>query len=257
MQPWHRAIYLRDLLRELVVRDFKVRYQRSLLGIGWSWVKPLSQLIVFLFLFGTVLPLAIPHYASYLFAGVLAWSWFGSAVAAAAKSITANPELVRRPGFPVRVLPVLVVMNDAIHFLLALPILLVVATWDTGFSGAPLAALPVVLIVQFLFTLSLSYWIAACHVRFRDTQDAVGVLLMMAFYITPVFYRAENLHAGYEMLNRFNPMAQIIGAYRAILIEHSAPDFPSLLAVVALSAVLMAVGMMIFDKLSASFVEDL
>ncbi len=257
MQAWQRTIYLRDLLRELIVRDFKVRYQRSLLGIGWSWLKPLAQLVVFLFLFGTVLPLDIPYYASFLFAGVLAWSWFGNAAAAAATSITANPELVRRPGFPVRLLPVLVVMNEAIHFVLALPILLAVVAWEVGAPAATLAVLPLVMIVQFVFTLSIAYGVAAAHVRFRDTQDAVGIILMVAFYLTPVFYEPTKLHASYALINRFNPMAVVINAYRDVLIARQWPDFAGLFAVLLLSGLLMAVCMWFFNRQSAGFVEEL
>ena len=143
-----RAVYFRDLLRELIVRDLKIRYQRSLLGIAWSWLKPLSQLAVFLFVFGTVMPISIEHYASYVFVGVLAWSWFGNSVSAAALSITGNPELVRRPGFPVLILPVLVVANEGIHFVLALPILLAVTIAQTGAPGPALFALPLVMLVQ-------------------------------------------------------------------------------------------------------------
>lgn len=257
MRAWRRTIYLRDLLRELIVRDFKVRYQRSFLGIGWSWLKPLAQLGVFLFLFGMVLPLDIPHYASFLFTGVLAWSWFSNSVLAAATSITANPELVRRPGFPLHILPVLVVMNEAIHFLLALPILFAVASWEVAPPALPLLALPLVMAVQFLFTLSLAYGVAAAHVRFRDTQDAVGILLMVAFYLTPVFYMPTRLDKSYEFINSLNPMAQTIDAYRAIIIGQEWPDFMSLLAVAALSGLLIALCLWFFNRQSASFVEEL
>ncbi len=257
MQVWRRTVYLRDLLRELIVRDFKVRYQRSLLGIGWSWLKPLAQLFVFLFLFGTVMPLDIPFYASFLFTGVLAWSWFSNSVLAAVTTITANPELVRRPGFPVRMLPVLVVMNEAIHFLLALPILVAVVAWECGAPNITLVALPLVMAVQFLFTLSLAYGVAAIHVRFRDTQDAVAIILMVAFYMTPVFYRPSSLHAGYELITLFNPVAQIIEAYRMMLIERAWPDFTSLLAVTGGSCLLLAFSIWLFNQLSASFVEEL
>jgi lipopolysaccharide transport system permease protein len=253
----HRLVHLRDLLSALVVRDLKVRYQRSLLGIAWSWLKPLSQLFVFLFVFGAVMPLSIPHYASYLFVGVLAWSWFGNSVVAAATAITGNPELVRRPGFPVTLLPVLVVMNEAIHFVLALPILIAVVWLDAGPAGATALALPLVMIVQFLFTLSLCYAVAASHVQFRDTQDAVSILIMVAFYLTPVFYQAKAFHSGYEVIQQLNPMSQIIAAYRTILIDHQAPAPMALLSVAAVSIVIMGASILFFQHQSATFVEEL
>jgi lipopolysaccharide transport system permease protein len=253
----HRARHLRDLMHELVVRDLKVRYQRSALGIAWSWLKPLAQLLVFLVVFGKLLPVNISHYASYLFVGVLAWSWFGNAVVAAAMAITGNPELVRRPGFPIHTLPVLVVMNEAIHFILALPILLAVTCWQAGLPGPAVLLLPMVMAVQFVFTLSLCYGVAAAHVRFRDTQDAIGVVIMVAFYLTPIFYRDDDVPARYQPFVQANPMAQIIDAYRAILIDHRVPDAFPLLSVFAFSVVVMAAGIWFFDRQRATFVEEL
>lgn len=257
MTSRRRMLYLHDLLRELIIRDLKIRYQRSMLGIAWSWLKPLSQLLVFLVVFGMFLPVSILHYASYVFTGVMAWSWFGNAVGAAATSITGNPELVRRPAFPIRILPVLVVLNEGIHFVLALPILLAVTIWQTGFPGPSLIALPLVMLIQFCFTLSLSYGVAASHVRFRDTQDAVGILVMVAFYLTPIFYQPTGLDKGYAAVLQFNPMTQVIGAYRAILMEHRWPAMGALLLVAAASAAIMAGCMWFFARQSETFVEEL
>jgi len=256
-QRVQKVAHLRDLLSELIVRDLKIRYQRSLLGIAWSWLKPLAQLLVLYFVFDYLMPMAVPNYATFLFAGVLAWNWFGSATVASASSITSSPELVRRPGFPTRILPALVVSNEAIHFVLALPILLVVAWWQTGFAGAALLALPIVVVVQFLFTLSLCYGIAASHVRFRDTQDAVGIVIMVAFYLTPVFYSPGQFASGFDALYLLNPMAQILGAYRAIVIEHSWPNAFSLLGVLACSGLIMFASLRLFEHESATFVEEL
>jgi dethiobiotin synthase len=108
-----QATYVRDLLRELVLRDLKIRYKRSYLGILWSLVTPLTQVLIFSFLFIRVLPLDIPNYTAFLFVGVLAWSWFATALNSSTGSVANNAGLVRRPGFPVAVLPVLSVATSA------------------------------------------------------------------------------------------------------------------------------------------------
>ena len=119
-----RLAYLRDLLREMVIRDMKLRYKRSVLGILWSLLNPLIQMLVFTFLSRGVLSLDIPNYPSFVFTGVLAWNWFQRALSLTAGAITGNRELIRRPGFPTAILPVATVATHLIHFLLALPILL-------------------------------------------------------------------------------------------------------------------------------------
>ena len=94
-----------DLLYELVARDLKLRYKRSVLGVAWSLLNPLMQLLVFAFVFGTVLPLGIPDYVIFLFTGILAWNWFHSSLLTATSTIVDNRDLVKRPGFPAAILP--------------------------------------------------------------------------------------------------------------------------------------------------------
>ncbi len=257
MQKAMHLPYWRDLLRELVARDLKMRYQRSVLGLGWSMLKPLSQLLIFSFVFTTILPLGIPHYTSFVFTGVLVWSWLASVLGAAATSITGSPELIRKPGFPVFLLPVLTVLSNGVHFLLALPILLVFAFVDTGFAGAPLLALIPVMLLQALFMLSISYFIAASHVYFRDTQHFVGILIMLGFYVTPVFYSPLQSGHDYAFLAQFNPMAGILTAYRAILIDHAWPSAATFLSLLALSLPLLAAGVALFNHVSTRFAEEL
>ena len=252
-----RFEHARDLLRELVMRDLKLRYKRSTLGIGWSLVNPLSQVLLFTFLFTKVLPLDIPNYTTFIFAGVLAWSWFSGALSSATNAIVGNRELVRRPHFPVAVLPVVTVVTNGIHYLLALPALLVVAIVERGSVGATVLAYPLIIAVQFCFTLGLAYLVAASHVRFRDTQHIVSVILMLAFYITPIFYRADHVPEEYRLIYDLNPMAAVLAAYRDVLIEGKWPDFNAMAIVLAISTALLALGYAIFDRASVRFAEEL
>src|SRR5690349_14967033 len=120
-----RLVYLWDLLSVLVGRDMKLRYKRSLLGLAWSLVNPLAQFLILNFVFHSILPLDIPNYTPFLFTGILAWNWFNTALMSATDAIVDNGDLIRRPGFPPAVLPLIAVTSNLIHFLLALPILIV------------------------------------------------------------------------------------------------------------------------------------
>src|SRR5581483_7648152 len=101
----HRLRYMRDLLWQLVGRDFKLRYKRSAFGVGWSLLVPLAQLAVFYLVFNQLVPLSIPHYTSFLFTGLLPWTWFHSSLTIGAATIVENRELVRQAGFPTAMLP--------------------------------------------------------------------------------------------------------------------------------------------------------
>jgi len=255
-QSWN-LIYLRDLLRELIGRDIKLRYKRSLLGIVWSLLNPLMQLLVLSLIFRIVLPLDIPNYNTFLFTGLLVWTWFQTSLFAATGAIVDNRDLILRPGFPAAILPVVTVATNFIHFLLALPILLVFLL----ISGIPwsdaMLALPFLFTVQFLFTLSLVFFIAPLHVRFRDTQYLLGIILLLGFYLSPIFYEASVIPQQYQLLYRLNPMVTLIEAYRSILMQGKYPGILNLLLLSLVSIALLWIGYAVFRRARSQFAEEL
>lgn len=257
MQAALRYQYWRDLLIELVARDLKVRYQRSLIGIGWSLTKPLMQLAVFSLVFGLILPLNIEHYTTFVFAGVLIWSWFSAAIGSATISISGSKELVRRPGFPVMLLPLLATIGQGVHFILALPLLVICAMIDVGNLGMPLLALPVMVLLQMLLTLGPAYFLAATHVYFRDTEHLVALVLSVAFYVTPVFYRPIQTSHDFAFLNVWNPMAWVLEGYRAILVHGQWPLLATMGKILVFGLVMLAAGLFCFARVSARFDEEL
>jgi lipopolysaccharide transport system permease protein len=263
IQPDHvqpvlrRVIHTRDLLRELVARDMKLRYKRSVLGIVWSLLNPLLQLLVFYFVFGLLLPLNIPHYPSFLFTGVLVWSWFQSSLMCATGAIVDNRELIRRPGFPIAILPTVTVTSHLVHFLIAIPILVICVVLDVGQITSAIFALPLVILLQFVLTLSLAYLIATFHVSFRDTQYLLGVLLQLLFFLTPIFYNLVAIPERFRSFLTLNPIVPLIEAYRDILIRGQWPSSTSLMGLAACSAGLLAIGYWVFTRASYHFVEEL
>jgi len=251
-----RVVYLRDVLFELVSRDMKLRYKRSVLGIVWSLINPLAQLLVFYFVFGLLLPLHISHYPSFLLTGVLVWNWFQSSLVFATGAIVDNRELVRRPGFPLAMLPIVTVTAQLVHFALALPILVLCVSLDVGSLSASASVLPLVMIAQFVLTLSLAYIVATFHVSFRDTQYLLGVVLQLLFFLTPVFYDTAALPERYRWLLHLNPMTYLVEAYRAILVAGQMPDWQSLFVLSAASAGLLFLGHAIFMRARYRFVEE-
>jgi lipopolysaccharide transport system permease protein len=257
-QPRRRGLrHACDLVRELVGRELKLRYKRSLLGLLWSLVNPLLQVVAFSFLFRSVLPLNVPHYSAFVLCGVLAWTWFQSSLFMASAAVVDNRELIRRPGFPTAVLPAVTVATHLVHYILALPVLLVFVLVDGGRLSPALVLLPAIVAVQYVLTLGLAYPIAACHVTFRDTQHLVGVLSTVFFFFTPVFYDARSVPEQFRPLYDLNPMVHILAAYRGLLIQGEAPDLAGLLLLAVVAVPLVCVGHALFRQLSYRFVEEL
>lgn len=256
-QFFKRAIYIRDLLFELIARDIKLRYKRSVLGIGWSLLNPLAQLLVFNLVFRWILPLNIPNYAAYLFAGLLAWNWFQASLISGAGVIVDHRELVRKPGFPVLVLPVVTVAVNFIHYLLALPILVVFLLASRLPVTPAFAALPALFAIQFIFILSLIYYVATLQVTFRDTQYLLGIVLLLGFYLTPVFYDVAAIPSRYQALYRLNPMVVLIEAYHRVLLDGALPAAPALAWLSLVSLPVLYIGYRIFIRASYQFAEEL
>jgi lipopolysaccharide transport system permease protein len=253
----HRLRYDFDLLRELVARDLKLRYKRSVLGIAWSLMNPLLQLLVFSFVFRYIIPLKIPDYTLFLFSGILVWGWFQASLFSATGAIVDNATLIRQPGFPSGLLPVVTVTSNTINFLLALPVLLA-CVWFTGhLPNSSILALPFVILIQFALTLSISYFLAMLHVPYRDTQYLLGILLMLGFYLVPIFYDAAAIPARFQPIYRLNPVVSILEAYRSILLHGQVPRTLPLMVTGLTSLAVLAVGWSLFIRVSYRFIEEL
>ena len=252
-----RLVYLRDLLHVLVAREMKLRYKESLLGVAWSLLNPLLQLLIFNFVFRYILPLNIPNYTAFLFVGLLMWNWFQASIVSAATTIVDGRSLIKRPGFPIPILPVVTVMANLVHFLLALPVLALFLLLTGIQLQATALLLPAIILIQFFFTLSLAYFVATFHVSFRDTQHLVSVFLLFLFYLSPIFYDAGAIPDRYQFIYRLNPVLHLLEAYRAILIEGVQPAWTPLAILTLISALLLFLGYRLFMRASYFFVEEL
>jgi lipopolysaccharide transport system permease protein len=246
-----------DLLRVLVDRDMKLLYKRSALGIAWTLINPLLQLAVFSFVFRSVIPINIPQFSSFAFSGLLIWTWSQTALFQATGLITSNKALIRQPNFPTAILPVVTTMTGLIHFLLALPVLIIFLAVDGVEPSSVLFVLPLLMVIQFVLTVGLAYPLAALNVTFRDTQHTLGVLLQMLFYLTPIFYDLNSVPKEFQPFYQLNPMVPLLEAYRAILLKGTQPDWQALLIVSLVVAVILPIGLAIFRRQSNTFVEEL
>lgn len=252
-----RLVYLGELTRELVVRDLKLRYKRTILGVAWSLVSPLSQWLVLGFVFRYIFNIQIDSYLSFLFTGILVWNWLQSSLLACATCVVDNATLLRRPGFPAPILPLVAVTTQWVQFLFAVPILLVAASFDGEPWTPALFALPLLMLLQFVFTLGIGYFVAMLHVVYRDTRHLLDVALMLAFYLTPVFYDGRTVPEPFVRAFRLNPMLHFLEAYRDVAVLGAWPD-PATIGRLAIWALLAgALGYWSFRRKRHEFVEEL
>ncbi len=251
-----RLAHTRDVLRELISRDVKLRYRGSYFGMLWTLLNPIAELGVLLFIFGSVLPLEIPNYAAFLFTGLLVYTWFQTSLFFATVAVVNNRDLIRRPNVPLAVLPIVSVASTLLHFLLSLPVLFVLLV-GTGVPLHPtLLALPLLIAVQFILILGLAYPLAAVHVWFRDTQYFLKVILQLLFFMTPVFYQSSTIPARFRGIYAFNPMVGVVDGYRDVIIRGVLPPLSTWLTLFGVSTVLLLFGLAIFKWASPSFADE-
>lgn len=253
----HDFLYLWDLIFTLVGRDIKLQYKRSLIGIAWSFITPLVQLVVYYFVFQLVFSLDIPNYAAFTFIGMLIWTWFQTSLVRGAGAITENRDLVRQPGFPTLALPITSVITNLVQLLLSLPVLLIFLLYSSLWLAPTILFFPILVAVQFIFTLALTYLVAAINVTFRDTQHILGILLNILFYLTPIFYSASIVPQQYLLLYSANPLVFLVDAYRSIFLDKSLPSLLPLILVLSLSSALLFVSYKVFQIASHRFAEEL
>ncbi len=238
----------RDLTLDLVGRELALRQRGSILGFVWALVPPLLQFGAAYFLFTKVIPLDVDNYPAFLLVGVLAWNWFSRSLTAASESMEANRSLVFRPGFPAALLPLVRVLVGFVDYLFGVPVVLVALMLTTGLNLTALL-LPVLLAIQFVLTLGIAFVLAPLQVFFRDVQPAAAVVLTLGFWLTPVFYERSAVPESFDLVYDLNPMAHMLAAQRAVLIEGTLPTARTIVALSIVSVVVLAAGYAVFARL--------
>lgn len=258
-----RLLKHRALIRTLVVRELKARYRGSVLGYLWTLIHPLMLLGVYTFVFTFVFePMRggdeIKPYALFLFCGLLPWTWFSSAVLEASNSLIANGNLIKKILFPAEVLPTVSVLHNGVNFLLGLPIYAVFWLWfkPTG-QTLHLLWLPLVILVQGIFTLGLAYLVAAITVHFRDVKDLLANLLTLWFFASPVIYSMEFIsNDTLRTLLELNPMTHIIEGYHAAIFNGELIQWKRFGVTGLLAVATFLAGYWVFDRLRDSYAEE-
>ena len=213
----------RILLRELVVTDFKLRYQGSILGYAWSILKPLFLFLILYIVFDKFLNLGkdIEHYPVYLLLGVVLWQFFAEATTQGLQSIISRGDLIRKINFPKYIIVISGTVSALINLTINLAVVLVFCIVN-GVQFRPEALLIIALIIQlYIFALAVAFLLATVNVKYRDIGYLWEVFLQAAFYATPIIYplqKVVNEVPAAAKIIMMNPVAQTIQDVRAVLI---------------------------------------
>lgn len=258
MKIFKELYQYRELLKTNVKKDIRGKYKASFLGILWSFVNPLLQVLVYAIVFPYIMRIKTPNYLIFLITGIIPWTWFSTSISTGSGVFVYNSNLIKKVYFPREILPISNVTSGMINFLISCIIIL--AFVILGGLGVTwhLAFLPLIVIVQYIFTLAFVLLISAFNVYIRDVEYIVAFILNMAFYATPILFSATMFDGSpLSMVFKLNPMAHIIGAYRDIFYSHQIPQIKAILILGAIGLVFLVIAYKLFKKLERGFAEEL
>jgi lipopolysaccharide transport system permease protein len=255
-----QLIRYRGLIQSLVARELKARYRGSVLGFLWSFVNPLLLLLVYWFVFTTVMPntmAGVQPYALFMFCGILPWTWFSASLTEASGSLIAGGNLIKKVMFPAEVLPIVSVLANMVHFFLGLPILIAFLIIFRPPTLWHFAWFPVAVLVQLVFTTALALFVAALAVHFRDIRDILANVLLLWFFATPIIYPwFQPGLQRFKPLFDANPFTHLAVSYQEIFFFHEAlGHWKWLVLLGVVSALLFLACYWVFDRLRDSFAE--
>ena len=211
----------RALMQSLVARELKARYRGSVLGFFWSFINPLLLLLIYTFVFKYVMPAApqgTDPYPLFMFCGLLPWTWFSASLMEASGVLISGGNLIKKVLFPAEILPIVTVTANMVHFFLALPILVFFLVWFRApLTATELLWFPVVVAVQYVFTLGCALVLSALTVHFRDIRDILANILTLWFFATPIIYSYQFAPALARRFMNLNPFAHLAISYQEIL----------------------------------------
>ena len=244
------------LLEQLVSRDFKVKYKRSVLGIVWSLLYPVLMMAVMAIVFSNVFKFSTPgvSYLAYLLIGLTYFNYFSEASNLAMSSVVGNFSLINKVYIPKYIFPLSKCLFVGINFLLTLiPLYVVIIATGTGLCWQHIL-LPFSFVCLFLFTVGMGFILSTISVFLRDMFYIYGIIITIWTYLTPIMYDIKMLNPTFAFVLKFNPLYQFINFARTIILYHNTPTLGQFAGCAVSAIIVFLLGIFIFKKKQDKFI---
>ena len=249
----------RELLKTSVKKDIGGKYKNSFLGVLWSFINPLLQILVYALIFPLVMKNggSYKDYTVFMVCGLIPWAYFTTVINRASFIMIENGNILKKVYFPRSILPLSLVTSETINFLVSCIIILAFIVIKGFGISKFILFFPLVLLIQYVLLLGIALIFSAVTVYMRDIQHFIGVVLQLLFYATPIVYSIDTIPENFRWILKWNPMTYIIEGYRAIFYNQTMPDLKSLGVLGIISIIILIVGYLLFNKLQKRFAEEL
>jgi lipopolysaccharide transport system permease protein len=256
---WRDIWSFRELFYILSWRDIKVRYKQTVIGAAWSVLRPLITTLIFVFVFNNVAKLddkETTPYALVVFAGMIAWQFFSTALQDASNSLVGNAALISKVYFPRIIVPASSLITALVDFFVSFILLIIVMIWFRFFPGVKVLLLPFFIIVSMTAAFGLGLLFSALTVKYRDLRILVPFIIQFGLFISPVGYRSSIIDVRYQALYALNPMVGVIDGFRWALLDEPL-NLQTVLLSLIVAILLLLSGITYFRKIEMKINDDL
>lgn len=256
---WRDLWRYRELFQVLAWRDFAVRYKQTVIGIAWAVIRPVLTVAIFTVVFGRIAKLPSEGdapYALMVFAGMLPWTFFSTALSDASNSLITNTNLISKVYFPRLIVPTATILVAFVDFFIGFLILAAMMAWHGFLPGPQVLLLPFFVILAFLAALGPGLWITALNVKYRDFRYVIPFMVQFGLYVSPVGFSSSVVPDQWRLLYSLNPMVGVIDGFRWCLLGgESEVYWPGFFLSLAVVAFFLWFGVTRFRKLERSFAD--
>ena len=242
------------LLKELVVRDIKVRYRHSALGLLWTILNPLLMMVVITIVFSTLFKSDIEHFPIYYLAGSLLFSFNSESTTTAMHSMISNASLLKKVYIPKYLFPLANILSGMVNLGFSLIAMFIVMIVTKAPFHITLLLMPIPIFYTFLFATGLGIMLSALTVFFRDIAHFYGVFILAWTYLTPIFYPVSILPPVLMKIMQFNPMYHYVSFMRELVLYGNFPSMKENLICLLIGLAMLAIGLFVFYKKQDKFV---
>lgn len=248
----------RELLYFFVWRDVKVLYKQTAIGTAWAVIQPLLTMIIFTLVFDRFakMPSDGLPYPIFVYAGLLPWIYFSKGLSQSTLSLVNNANLITKVYFPRLLLPISAILVGFVDFGISFVVLLGMLVWYGIIPNGNALYLPAFILLMTLTGLSVSLWLSALNVRYRDVGQAMPFLIQIWMFASPIAYPASVVPENWRLLYNLNPMAGVVEGFRwALLLGHQTPDVLAILIGTAVVLAFLFSGILFFKRMEETFAD--
>lgn len=252
---WH----YRELIYFLTWRDIKIRYKQTAIGFAWAIIQPFFTMVVFNILFsksqfGKVSSEGMP-YPIFLYSALVPWTYFANSLKQATNSLVEHQKTITKIYFPRIILPLSSILGGLVDFIIAFTVLIGMMFFYHIYPTTAIWTVTLFLLLSMITTFGVGLWLSALNVQYRDVRYAIGFLIQLWFFATPIFYRVTDVPLRWQQLYQLNPMVGVIEGFRKALLGKGTIWGPSLAVSIAIIILILIGGIFYFKKMEQTFAD--